>query len=308
MSVHCFDTDVAAMVGPTAATLAYNIQHWCEKNAANGVHRHDDRHWTYNTVKAFVEMFPYLSAKQIRTALDKLESTGLIVSGNYNKQGRDQTKWYSFVPEAVVIAANCPKGQMQLPKKATPIAQKGKPLPDINTNINLEDKSSKSSDVQIAFDGFCKVAERLKAQNGGETVWPIPSKLTQARRAALRSRLKEHSLADWGTVLRKAAASQYCTGQVNGFKAHIDFLSSPSGFIKTLEGNYDDRTQTGGAAGGGSNFGTRNAKGNGRSTSAFDRLIDRVAESASGPEPARYDGSRDGEGDVIDVAPTRLAG
>ncbi|NQZ47764.1 MAG: hypothetical protein HRT63_09610 [Erythrobacter sp.] len=130
MSVHSFDTDVAAMVGVPAATIAYNIAHWCEKNAANGAHFHEDRHWTYNSVSAFKELFPYLSAKQIRTALNKLESAGLIVSGNFNKQGRDRTKWYSFVAEAVVKSANCPKGQMQLPKKASPVAQKGKPLPD----------------------------------------------------------------------------------------------------------------------------------------------------------------------------------
>lgn len=130
MSVHSFDTDVAAMVGTTAATIAYNIQHWCEKNAANGMHEHDGRHWTYNSVSAFKDLFPYLSPKQIRTALDKLEDAGLVLSGCFNKQGRDQTKWYSFVPEAVVKTANCPKGQVQLPKRANPFAQKGRPLPD----------------------------------------------------------------------------------------------------------------------------------------------------------------------------------
>ena len=99
MSVHSFDTDVAAMVVTTPATIAYNIQHWCEKNAANGMHEHDGRHWTYNSVSAFKDLFPYLSPKQIRTALDKLEDAGLVLSGCFNKQGRDQTKWYSFVPE-----------------------------------------------------------------------------------------------------------------------------------------------------------------------------------------------------------------
>lgn len=130
MSVHSFDTDVAAMVGTTAATIAYNIKHWCEKNAANGTHEHEGRNWTYNSVSAFKKLFPYLSPKQIRTALDKLEAAGLIVSGCFNQHGRDQTKWYSFEPSAVVNTASCPKGQMQLPKKANPFAQKGRPLPD----------------------------------------------------------------------------------------------------------------------------------------------------------------------------------
>lgn len=143
MSVHSFDTDVAAMVGVPAAAIAYNIQHWCEKNAANDAHSFEGRHWTYNSVSAFKELFPYLSAKQIRTALDKLESAGLIVSGNFNKHGRDQTKWYSYAPEAVVKAANCPKGQMQLPKRASPIAQKGKPLPDRKPDNKLTESKVK---------------------------------------------------------------------------------------------------------------------------------------------------------------------
>ena len=130
MSVHSFDTDVAAMVGTTAATIAYNIKHWCEKNAANGKHEHDGRYWTYNSVDAFESLFPYLTKSQIRTALGKLERAGLVLIGEYNKQARDQTKWYSFEPEAVVSIANCEKSQMHLSEIATPFAKNRKPLPD----------------------------------------------------------------------------------------------------------------------------------------------------------------------------------
>lgn len=130
MSVHSFDTDVAAMVGTTAATIAYNIKHWCEKNAANGKHEHDGRYWTYNSVDAFESLFPYLTKSQIRTALGKLERAGLVLIGEYNKQARDQTKWYSFEPEAVVTIANCEKSQMHLSEMATPFAKNRRPLPD----------------------------------------------------------------------------------------------------------------------------------------------------------------------------------
>ena len=179
MSVHHFDTDVAAMVGPAAATIAYNIKHWCEKNAANGKHEHDDRNWTYNSVTAFKEMFPYLSEKQIRTALDKLESAGLIVSGRYNQQARDQTKWYSFVDEAVVIAANRPKRQVQLPKRAEPFAQKGRPLPD-----NKPDNKP-STNVDVG-------AQSADTPNPPKAIEPVKAKQTNRR----GSRLSE----SWGPV------------------------------------------------------------------------------------------------------------
>lgn len=247
MSVHSFDTDVASMVGVAAAVIAYNIQHWCEKNAANDAHQYEGRSWTYNSVSAFKELFPYLSPKQIRTALDKLEKAGLVVSGNFNKQGRDQTKWYSFVPEAVVKAANCPKGQMQLPKRADPIAQKGKPLPDRKPDNKPTPNGVVTpepiDEVTQAYDAYQAVAERLKSENG-KPVWPVLRKLTTKRRSALKARLNEFGIEAWGDVLRKATASDFLCGRSKEWAADFDFLTSPSGFLKTLEGNYDNRTSS----------------------------------------------------------------
>jgi len=257
MSVHSFDTDVAAMVGTTAATIAYNIQHWCEKNAANGMHEHDGRHWTYNSVSAFKDLFPYLSPKQIRTALDKLEDAGLVLSGCFNKQGRDQTKWYSFVPESVVKTANCPKGQMQLPKRANPFAQKGRPLPDSKpdnkptTNV-VVGAPEPINDVTVAFEAYQSVARKLKDNHPEQkSVWPIVQKLTPPRTKALKARLKEYGLEAWGEVLRKAASSDFLCGRTKDWVADFEFLTSPSGFLKTLEGNYDNRDTGGHPTGGG---------------------------------------------------------
>ena len=125
MSAHSFDPDIAARVGCNAAVIYQNLFYWAEKNAANGRHFYEGRWWTYNSVSAFADLFPYLTGKQIRTALDKLESDGLIVSGCYNKSAYDRTKWYS---------PTCLKAETHLPKKTNENAQNGEPIPDINTN------------------------------------------------------------------------------------------------------------------------------------------------------------------------------
>ena len=116
--MHSFDPQVAQRVGINAAVIYQNIVWWCEKNAANEKHVHEGKSWTYNSIKAFDALFPYLTSKQIRTALDKLEGDGLILSGTFNKAGYDRTKWY------------CPSGQMELPKRANGIAPEGEPIPD----------------------------------------------------------------------------------------------------------------------------------------------------------------------------------
>ncbi len=126
--MHSFDPKIAEKVGLNAAVIYQNIVWWCEKNAANDRHFHDGAHWTYNSIKAFDALFPYLTSKQIRTALDKLEADGLILSGVFNKAGYDRTKWY------------CPARQSQLPKKANGSAPEGEPIPDSKPVIKPDDK------------------------------------------------------------------------------------------------------------------------------------------------------------------------
>lgn len=93
---HSFDTNIAAEYGVTAAVIFQNIMFWIEKNRANNAHFHDGKYWTYNSRKAFAEMFPYLTEKQIRNALDALVKSDMIIKGNYNELGINRTTWYAL--------------------------------------------------------------------------------------------------------------------------------------------------------------------------------------------------------------------
>ena len=94
---HKFDIDMAQKVGINAAIIYDNLVFWCLKNKANNTNFHDDKYWTYNSVRAWKELFPYLGDSAIKTALKKLEDGGFIESGNYNKSAYDRTKWYSII-------------------------------------------------------------------------------------------------------------------------------------------------------------------------------------------------------------------
>lgn len=123
---HHFDMDLAKKYGILEAVLLDNFCFWTVKNAANEVHIHEGRVWVYNSIKAFCEMFPYASQKQIRSALAHLENEGLIVAGNFNESAYDRTKWYALTDKALTI---CPGGQMHLPCGANRFALEGKPIP-----------------------------------------------------------------------------------------------------------------------------------------------------------------------------------
>lgn len=120
MSRHSFDPEIAKQVGINAAVIYQNILWWAERNAANNKHNYEGLWWTYNSIAAFGELFPYLTSKQIRTALDRLEEQKLIVSGSFNKSAYDRTKWY---------APTCPVGKFELPSGANEIAPQGEPIP-----------------------------------------------------------------------------------------------------------------------------------------------------------------------------------
>lgn len=146
--VNTFDTDVALDVGINAAILYKNIQYWCEKNRANEQHFYDGHFWTYNSISAFCELFPYLTKRQVEVALKTLEEKGYIKSGNYNKLAYDRTKWYADIKCEMQCADDVKCISHTCEIDSTPV-QNGnhtdvKPIPDINPNIN-----QKTMDIYI---------------------------------------------------------------------------------------------------------------------------------------------------------------
>lgn len=141
------------------AIFLQNIYYWYLHNKRNEKNFYDNRYWTYNSVTAFAKEFVYLSEKQIRNVLTKLETKGLIITGNYNKIAYDRTKWYSVTeyaieiledlgihkeqeakPKATTKRENCilPNGNIHLTKRANEVYQTGKPIPSLNTDLNTD--------------------------------------------------------------------------------------------------------------------------------------------------------------------------
>lgn len=115
-------------VGVNAAIILEHIDFWCAKNKANDRNFNDGYYWTYNSTKAFKEIYPYMSEKVIRTALKRLVDGGYIVTGQYNERPYDRTKWYAVTEKgsALLDGTICPKGQMDVAERANGCIRKGK--------------------------------------------------------------------------------------------------------------------------------------------------------------------------------------
>lgn len=123
MSRHSFEPKIAAQVGLNAAVLYQNLTFWVEKNQANRRNLREGRYWTYNSIAAFAELFPYLTEKQIRTALDKLSNAGLILKGQFSDDRYDRTTWYTLGDPI------CPERRVDVAEAVTDgIAPEGEPV------------------------------------------------------------------------------------------------------------------------------------------------------------------------------------
>ena len=147
---HSFNIDIAKMLDVNQAIIIENMSYWLKKNIANNKHIYDGNVWTYNTVNALCEIFPYWTKNQIRRFLEKMEYNNIIKVGNYNKANYDRTKWYAIVDKTI-----CQIYQIELANLPNGNGGFAKPIPDINTDIiHIKEKVKKESFDFMSVQGL----------------------------------------------------------------------------------------------------------------------------------------------------------
>ena len=123
--------------GVNAAVLLENLGYWVKQNEANETNYHDGYYWTYNSRRAFRELFPYMNKRQVDTAFQKLIDAGLVITGNYNRLTYDRTLWYTLTQKGKSILHF---GVMDKPKTGKGLPQNDQPIPNINTDTKPSNK------------------------------------------------------------------------------------------------------------------------------------------------------------------------
>lgn len=121
--IHSFNTDDAAKYGLSESVMLNNFRYWIAHNKANRSHEYDGKTWTYNSVKAFEALFPYLTTNQIRRCVESLVTQGVLVRGNYNSSPYDKTSWFAFSDAQIehIDLADLPNGSGGKAKSETDI-------------------------------------------------------------------------------------------------------------------------------------------------------------------------------------------
>lgn len=127
---------LAVKIGLNESIVLQQLQYWLKKST----HFIDGHYWVYNTYAAWKEQFPFWSDKTIRRIIQKLETEGYIITGNFNKIQSDRTKWYRIDFGALnALAAPCGQSDQSM-RSICPVhvVNMTPPLPEITTEITTE--------------------------------------------------------------------------------------------------------------------------------------------------------------------------
>ena len=135
---YSFNSQVAQIYGVDGAIFIHNLYWWIVKNEANGRHHYDGRTWTYNSMKAFSDLFPFWTKRQIERIIKNLKDRGAIHVGNFNKDGFDRTQWYALDETVYCIYAN---GDAHVTDPLHPCTQTVTPIPDSQPDNKPDNKT-----------------------------------------------------------------------------------------------------------------------------------------------------------------------
>jgi len=130
-----FDMSIARVYGVDVAIFLQNIAYWIKANKANKKNFHESRYWTYNTLDAFVEIFPCWSRRQIERIIKHCIDHNLIIKGNHNEKKYDRKCWYALTDDGLKLfnmddSPISPNGEMDFTKRGNGYHQTVTPIAD----------------------------------------------------------------------------------------------------------------------------------------------------------------------------------
>lgn len=161
-----YNIDIATKYGFVCAVLLQHIHYWVEHNKANNKNLKDGKYWTYNSVKAFKQIFPYFTNYQISKALDLLVTEQIILRYSFG-EGCDRTLWYTTTPKAlnyllgIQIDDNCDQSNENNDSKMlSDELKEEKPSNISNENQNNSTEKTVES-VSHGEKAFCEIDKSI---------------------------------------------------------------------------------------------------------------------------------------------------
>lgn len=129
-------------------------------------------------------------------------------------------------------------------RKGTGNRERNKKARSADADVVAPSPPSEPSELKEAVDAYNEVAAASK--------WPKVEKMTAAREARLKARLRDcGGIEGWRTAMARAGRSGFLVGEIGrspgheNWKPDFDFLTTESKFTKLMEGGYDGSESAG---------------------------------------------------------------
>jgi hypothetical protein len=132
--------------------LIQQVNFWCITSPK----RREGNDWCYNTYEAWADQVDY-STRQVKRAMKKLEDAKIVVSGCFNKNGYDRTRWYRV--DRAALESRLAQPIKMSPSKVTPSHNQkcrqvtiksdamSPTIPEMNTEMNTHSNSASNGAV-----------------------------------------------------------------------------------------------------------------------------------------------------------------
>lgn len=260
---------LAELIGLNEAIILQQMHYWLKKSK----HFIDGKDWIYNSAPQWKKQFPFFSESTIKRTIKNLENKGLLFIENYNKDGRDRTKWYSInygELDKAVSDASCQNGRCIMSNCTDASCQSDTTITrdytDITTDTNTSDLSLVVDNENIGRpdEDFAEEKTSISDQPKKAKTQNIPYqkitdiynqvcggvfkgclKLDKKRKANIQKcwnlefdgNYLFHNLDFWEGYFNDCLENKFwCGDNDRGWKADIEFLTRPDKVLKVLEG------------------------------------------------------------------------
>ncbi len=154
---------LAKLLDLNKAVILQQIQYWLGISG----HEIDGYVWIYNSYTEWTQQFPWLTPRGVRWHIKGLEKIGLIVAGEYNKDARDNTKWYRIDYEKLNALLQTSGGMAQSvtpedTERQVQVALNVKPLPETTSKTTSEKTLyGEFNNVLLTDEEHTKLKERF---------------------------------------------------------------------------------------------------------------------------------------------------
>lgn len=186
---HCFNVELATKIGLEESILLQHFFWWFQHNKHTPEMCRDGRVWFFRSVAEMREEFPYLTASNVRTAIEHLIRIGYVVRGDYSERSMNKSTWYALTDFAI---------------REFDFAESTNPFTDLTNGFAESDKCIDNSKIDI------RKGSRRNRDNTSSNF--------DFRAALLGIGVSEEAADTWLLVRRKARA-------INSELAFKDFVA-----------------------------------------------------------------------------------